>query len=208
MKRIYLLSHHKTTTAMKNLTLLLLISILCLSAGCKKDDDSPDNLYELPDATQTGENTFGCLVNGEPWVAEIDSGVLDPTIYKIRATYDEIGAGVADNFYFSLSSRFISLPDSVYDIFSFYLKPIHKETEINCYDLERKDISLTYSQPGTATDIRTYILDTLHVSYLNITTLDTVINVCSGEFEFRLINNNTDTITISEGRFDVIYQQD
>ena len=42
---------------------------LFLTAACTKtDDDAPAGpLDELPPATQTGANTFGCLINGEPW---------------------------------------------------------------------------------------------------------------------------------------------
>ncbi|WCO01932.1 hypothetical protein [Psychroserpens ponticola] len=53
---------------MKNLTFLVLLILL---SSCKNDDDSstPTNpVDQLPSATQTGENTFGCLVNGEPFV--------------------------------------------------------------------------------------------------------------------------------------------
>lgn len=47
-------------------TLLLLCTL-----SCEKDDDSNDNndpLSQLPPATMTGENTFGCLINGDPFV--------------------------------------------------------------------------------------------------------------------------------------------
>lgn len=39
--------------------LLILFAILALTAGCR------NGYPELPPATQTGQNTFGCLVNGE-----------------------------------------------------------------------------------------------------------------------------------------------
>src|SRR5690554_1979895 len=37
--------------------------------ACNKDDDQPqDPIDQLPPVTQTGANTFGCLINGEPFV--------------------------------------------------------------------------------------------------------------------------------------------
>ncbi|MFD1161747.1 hypothetical protein [Hwangdonia seohaensis] len=48
---------------------LLFVLSLTLSLSCCNKDDNPRNpIDQLPPATQTGENTFGCLVNGEPLV--------------------------------------------------------------------------------------------------------------------------------------------
>ncbi|WP_372757499.1 hypothetical protein [Mariniflexile sp.] len=50
---------------MKNLLIILAIT-LGLSC-CKNDDDTPKNpIDQLPPPTQTGENTFGFLINGQP----------------------------------------------------------------------------------------------------------------------------------------------
>ncbi|TYB78044.1 hypothetical protein ES676_02175 [Bizionia saleffrena] len=51
---------------MKNL--LLAFAMLLIVSNCNKnDDDQPTNpIDQLPPATQTGANTFGFLVNGEP----------------------------------------------------------------------------------------------------------------------------------------------
>ena len=51
----------------KNL-LILLFATFTLSC-CDKDKDNPQNpVDQLPPETQTGKNTFGCLINGEPFV--------------------------------------------------------------------------------------------------------------------------------------------
>ena len=48
--------------------ILLLLTTFTLSC-CNKDDDKPQNpVDQLPPATQTGAGTFGCLVNGVPFV--------------------------------------------------------------------------------------------------------------------------------------------
>jgi hypothetical protein len=46
--------------------LVLFCSFLLLSASCKKEKSNP--IDNLPPATQTGANTFGCLVNGEAFL--------------------------------------------------------------------------------------------------------------------------------------------
>lgn len=46
---------------MKNIIVIATLMLLC-AASCKKDKASED---QLPPATQSGANTFGCLVNGK-----------------------------------------------------------------------------------------------------------------------------------------------
>ncbi|WP_179346325.1 hypothetical protein [Winogradskyella ursingii] len=55
---------------MKKILLLLFTITLLSTTACNNDDDngSNDPIDQLPAATQTGENTFGCLINGEPFV--------------------------------------------------------------------------------------------------------------------------------------------
>ena len=53
-------------------TLLLVCLVLVLSAAkCQKDNDPPEEEDKLPPATQTGENTFGCKIDGEVWEARL-----------------------------------------------------------------------------------------------------------------------------------------
>ena len=49
---------------MKNILIITMLMLLC-AASCKKDNKNED---QLPPATQTGANTFGCLVNGKVFV--------------------------------------------------------------------------------------------------------------------------------------------
>lgn len=66
--------------------LLLLLPLLSLLASC---EDATADLYpalppvRLPAESQTGANTFGCRVNGQPWEASntrtLDGRVLTPT---------------------------------------------------------------------------------------------------------------------------------
>ncbi|MET4076641.1 hypothetical protein [Hymenobacter sp. UYCo722] len=68
--------------------LLLLLPLLGLLASC---EDATADLYptlppvHLPAASQLGANTFGCLVNGQPWEASnsrtLDGRVLTPTAH-------------------------------------------------------------------------------------------------------------------------------
>ena len=187
----------------KSTTILVLLSFIFFT--CRKEE----NNFGLPPATQQGANTFGCLIDGKPWVAEIGLGVFDPLIRKTEATYDEVGVGVADISYFYLSATFVSLPDSVYNAFRFNIRPIYATGIIDFSNVERKDIKCIFSQPGIATHTSIYLLDTLYPINMNISKLDTKANICAGTFEFRLINKaKKDTLNVTNGRFDVIYQPD
>ncbi|MFD1553252.1 hypothetical protein DNU06_17485 [Putridiphycobacter roseus] len=51
---------------------LMVMCILMISAKCTKTPIKPNEpltpLEQLPEATQTGANTFGCLVDGEVYI--------------------------------------------------------------------------------------------------------------------------------------------
>ncbi|MBO0356924.1 hypothetical protein J0X19_03115 [Hymenobacter sp. BT186] len=64
---------------------ILLAALLGLSQ-CKQDAPSP--LSQLPPATQTGANTFGCLVNGKPWTPQGYSGAANYSV-----SYDRVSTG-------------------------------------------------------------------------------------------------------------------
>ena len=44
---------------------VLLLFIFSTFEGCKKHTNSGNPIDQLPPETQTGANTFGCLINGE-----------------------------------------------------------------------------------------------------------------------------------------------
>jgi hypothetical protein len=46
-----------------------------LSTGCQKADSDP--VGQLPPATQTGANTFGCLVNGQSYTPSGNNGTAN-----------------------------------------------------------------------------------------------------------------------------------
>jgi hypothetical protein len=60
---------------MKKIILILFASFALNS--CSKDDD---NQQELPIATQTGRNTFGCFINGVPFIVKNTS--MQSAIYQ------------------------------------------------------------------------------------------------------------------------------
>jgi len=169
---------------MKKLYFFFLLPLL-LAASCKKEKTSPAD--KLLPATMTGANTFGCLVNGEPWLPHSGS-LWDPSLnvahgqfptgewqLKIGATKDDVkGGGSGDDQAFSIN---------VWD-------PVVGDNLVQAvfWDFDGCGI---------------YRLDSLSPNNMNITKLDDVNFIASGTFYFILINKEcNDTIRVTEGRFD------
>ena len=68
---------------MKKITLYLCAICLLFVTSCNNDDDQPQSpIDQLPAATQTGENTFGCLLDGEPFIPGGTQNPLD-CVYQL-----------------------------------------------------------------------------------------------------------------------------
>lgn len=84
---------------MKNMLLKTLSVCCCASAlllggtACKKIDDALKPT--MPEATQEGKGTFGCLVGGQLWLPyNPDAGSLFPNEYAVRTNSFRVGAPV------------------------------------------------------------------------------------------------------------------
>ena len=173
---------------MKNL-LLLLITTLTLGS-CDKDDNKPQNpISQLPPETQVGANTFGCLINGEPFVVSNtskqtaiyqDGGLLiggqkninnNLTQVSMFISEANIGEIIGENNSYVLNSN--SVPKGEYYI----------ENQ-NCF----------------------YFTSSNYTGSLMITKIDNINFIISGKFEFKSISENcADIINITNGRFDLQY---
>ncbi|KAB5491377.1 hypothetical protein [Flagellimonas hadalis] len=62
----------------------LLLWLLILGFSCNNDDDTLGNPMDaLPPATQTGEQTFGCLIDGRPFFPDKFGGGRPTAFYQI-----------------------------------------------------------------------------------------------------------------------------
>ncbi len=66
------------------LILLMLFVLGVIMTSCSKDEASSQE--ELPELTSEGKNTFGCLVNGEKWVAYTSFAIGGPI--ALEGTYN------------------------------------------------------------------------------------------------------------------------
>jgi hypothetical protein len=102
--------------------LLITILLLCAVIACRKDEPPQDCPLDLPCATQTGANTFGCYIDGVPWVAGVAPYVFDPTLRQIDAIYDELEYGQTHFNELQITSRKV---DSLrYDFWKITFSPL------------------------------------------------------------------------------------
>jgi hypothetical protein len=100
---------------MKNKIFFFLLSMLAapplaMMPACRKHTETPD---PLPPATQEGKNTFGCYIDGKPWVAWIDPEILDPSLRSLTGRYDEPGIGMYDRYSLSLNAQRVTNKDFI-----------------------------------------------------------------------------------------------
>ena len=157
--------------------------VLLIAASCKKEAD------KLPSATQTGANTFGCLVNGKAWVP---SG---------RGAFS--GVNPTSGGFFGDVDSTISIYVSAYaenDEITIYLKnTVAVGTSIFPYAVLRE---ASYGLYKILYDSE-YTTDSIHTGTVNITHSDLNAGIVSGSFEMQVYQKNTGKIiNITKGRFD------
>ncbi|MEO6683155.1 MAG: hypothetical protein ABIN48_10060 [Ginsengibacter sp.] len=172
---------------MKHITLIACLAIF-MGTGCKKNKAKTE-LEKLPPITQTGANTFVCLVNGKAYIPNGNDGaypnfrtIVDPanSIIDIRTFSYDFVSGVKSQIFFGSS--------------------ISKSTGIFSFS-NKGEVSL-----GIFKIMSCYIpsADSCYrKGNLIVSRYDLQNGIFSGEFECIIFGNNcTDTIRITNGRFD------
>lgn len=167
--------------------------IILLLFSCKDDDDQPLNpLEQLPKATQTGEMTFGCLVNGKVFKPKFfGSNRLNAFYQFVRGAYSlgisstEEGEGAGSIGIFATDVE--DFGPGVYDL----------------VEEESGNFSAIYILGGGLELDSTTSSE--NPGELIITKFDKVNHIISGTFEFTTFDSNGAEIKISDGRFDLMY---
>jgi len=160
-------------------SLCLGLAAALLVAACKKD--APE--AGLPPATQSGANTFGCLVDGQLFVPLPPQGInssrrepLEASLYRTDVLVSARGNGGID---FALRNAF---RPGVYSI---------GETQ-----------SARYGRYAFGSN--EYYTNTAHTGTVTLTRIDTVARVAAGTFQFTALDYQSGkTVTVTDGRFDV-----
>ena len=169
--------------------LLLVTSFVLLNSSCKKS--KPTNpVDQLPPETQTGANTFGCLVNGKVYIPKGSTGMGKPN-YRVMVDPSYNDGQFSINCYQVINDN----ETQFLDFGSDSIKGSGK------YPLTIGGrLRIAWSSGSCKTDV----FDTISYRYGNliITRYDLQAGIFSGEFEFTYKPPNCDTIKITNGRFD------
>jgi len=180
---------------MKHTIYILLLAIAVgFTQCCKEKPNTSTDVPGLPPATETGANTLGFLLNGEPWVPAgnngtanlsidfdpgIDNGVMGISGYRISGSQDieYFGFGIIDSVNLKNTPYTISLSRTSIFRFRFY-------QEVNCYLLSIEN-------------------ETESSGLITISKLDRINRLVAGSFNVILYKMGCDSIKITNGRFDM-----
>lgn len=180
----------------KTLICILLTTTL-LAASCKKTKPTTalTELEKLPPITQTGANTFGCLVDGKAWLpngSKPQTGGSNIQVY-VDSTFQGGRFSIVGHQYNNFQSK-VGFGSA------------------NCTNAGYFDISL----PSNGIDYNRFINNvntceyssfdqgTYRRGFFNISRYDLANGIFSGTFEFTIKSQSCgDTIRITNGRFDV-----
>lgn len=176
----------------------LLIILACFSfslLSCKKHFaiNPSDNPYGLPNATQSGANTLGFLLNGQAWTPKGFNGTSNLSI--------DFDFGFNNGVFGISAYRIISDSNRLYfgigikDSLNFYSAPC--SFQLTNYGLYRVYFS-SNNCAFYSTDSNTSVKGTLTLSKL-----DRIHNIIAGTFDATLYKSGCDTIQITQGRFDM-----
>ena len=165
--------------------------LILLTAACKKNNTTPTPTPLpqpttcdtcLPAITTTGQNTFGCRVNGKVWLPQ--NGSFQPGVNA-----DLSGNQIGIEGYNDTRSEFVSI----------WVNPIY---DTCYYILPTNFLSV---QRGQFLQLKKYfITDTISSGFIHFTRVDFKQGVFSGTFAFDTYSNDKkDTIHITDGRFDI-----
>lgn len=170
----------------------LCLVLLVQGSKCEKDSFVPAD--QLPPATQTGANTFGCLVNGALCRPKGTTGTPNFSVL-----YDPIANGG------NLSISATQIEDGHRRYITLLATAV---TGTGNYSFARPNgiASAHYVETPVAPNGCTQLYSDQDVAYrrgyLTIARLDGQARVIAGTFDLQLLEAGCDTIRITQGRFD------
>lgn len=177
--------------------LTLAVFIIFTTSQCKKNN--PTNpIDQLPPETQTGANTFGCLIDGKVFIPKGDplSGPIKKAQYQFINGKQGFGVSGSQKqndgsiTLVGLGGDSISLSVGIFSL-----------TKFNSSGKYYGGYSeITFLNPGN-----NFYTNEIQTGQLTIKKFDTINQIVSGTFWFDAKNSNDQIVQIREGRFDLPY---
>lgn len=175
----------------------LVLPLICfafLSVHCRKDKSKPSTT--LPPITQEGKNTFGCKVDGEVWVPFYKCNIGNNPCGELSVDVYKTNPGSPMPLSFSIRAGIKNSDNSL----SYFVIETNWNQGIHSTGNKIDSVTVTY--------LKTSGLDYYNYNYYNklekfeIKRLDVANNILAGEFELTLYNSFSDSVRITDGRFD------
>ncbi|MGN6196502.1 MAG: hypothetical protein ACTHOB_16300 [Ginsengibacter sp.] len=178
------------------LILTSLFFITLTASNCKKDKRT-NPVDQLPAITETGANTFGCLVNGKVFLPKGNS--LTP---KLKCAYQFLNTDYSKGYFFQLSAGDLSNSNDITGV-GIYTDSLAITTgNYNLDDNKKGSAYGLYIIINSQENENLYTQSSLP-GQLTITKFDEANQIVAGTFWFTTINTNGDTIKVTDGRFDM-----
>ncbi|MFY0484110.1 hypothetical protein ACI6PS_16045 [Flavobacterium sp. PLA-1-15] len=173
----------------------ILLLLLAFTFACDKDDDkkSTNPIDQLPPATQTGAQTFGCLIDGKTFVPPKFGNNAPNAFYQFVNGAYTLGISASISGGPQMKSINIGGLDMPLIQETTYL--LKEELTNNYFGEYNIGGGITFSGASTTENPGT----------LTITHFDPVNFIISGTFEFTVLDDNGTEIKITDGRFDMQY---
>ena len=171
---------------------------------------------ELPPATQHGANTFGCRINGENWVFWIPPFALtDETSFRVSEVDDRLGMANCNIRVWrdTVHEGWVLYNDMYFSFINPFFEPKNYYTNSDHIIEDRLlDFSLLINNQN-----KWYCPDSTKNATSNSLIIDRIdrdSNIIAGRFNIVLyrgtnfeITDRSDSIIITDGRFDFIYEE-
>lgn len=185
-------------TIKMQLAVIAMMCVIFFAAGCKKHGN---NETELPPITQTGANTFGCLINGKVWLPKGWDGRFANSRINIDPGYNDGDLTIrVYKIYENYFEEMTLTSDSIKNVGTYFFKT--KSRAKFAMSKYKKDLSFLYcdvdngNSGGNPNNID---------GYIRVTRYDLQNGIFSGEFEITFNNTDCgfgDPVKITQGRFD------
>lgn len=163
---------------------------LLTGASCKKSTTQED---QLPPITQTGANTFGCIVNGKVWIPKGYSGTGTPNPKISFDIYNGKNIFSINTYQFENNNPAGFLSISLFD--SIISPGIFDHAEKMNFSVGWTKVLNNCFTPAFDTTVK-------KVGNVTITRFDETNKIISGTFNCKFKMQMCDTIYITQGRFD------
>ena len=181
---------------------LCLYVMLVMFASCKS---CKKEINLLPDETQTGANTFGCLVDGKAWIPDPGgSGAIGSKPINGGYLNAPIGAPAS----YGNNNVWLRIYQDNATI-SFYIRNVDRvgTYPLNFYN-QPEPASFYPQNYGEFVNYYTggadfYMTNSTYTGSVEITRADRPNAILSGRFSFTGVSSTGKTIKVTDGRFDI-----